>query len=148
MGLLHTIILPNLFLGGLIILCALRLDNKISLNWFIITIPTWLLILPFALLIVLHGITSQNYNVTIFEKVAISSLVPIGFITSYIFGLLRLEGYIDWNLGIIFIPNFVAVIAFYLYTRQLKTVKIVPKQDSKENEKEGEGENEIAVAQN
>ena len=133
-SLLHTIILPNLLVGGFIILCALRLDDVIKLNWFIITIPTWILILPIGILTILHGITSQNHNVTIVEKIAISTLVPIGFIASYILGLLKLEEYIDLDLSIVFIPNFVSVIAFYIYTRQLKTVKIVPKPETKEDE--------------
>jgi hypothetical protein len=129
MSLLHSIALPNLIVGGFLVLCALRLDDTIGLNWFIITIPTWFFIIPIAILTILHGIWSQNRNVTLFEKIVISSLVPIGFISSYILCLLKLEGYNDWKFSIIFIPNFVSVIAFYIYTRQLRTVKIVPKQE-------------------
>ena len=127
MGLLHSLVIPNLVVGGFLILCALRLDDVIGLNWFVITIPTWFFIIPITVLTILHGITSQNSNVTLFEKIVISGLVPIGFIFSYILWLLKLEEYNDWHFSIIFIPNFVSVIAFYIYTRQLKTVKIAPK---------------------
>lgn len=136
---MHTIVLPNVIFGGFLILCALRLDDIIGLNWFIITIPTWLFIIPVAVLTILHGITSQNHNVTIFEKITISVLVPIGFISSYILLLLRLENYISLKFLIIFIPNFISVVAFYIYTRQLKTVKIVPKvEEVKEEGNEGQ----------
>ena len=67
-GLIGSIIWSNLLIGGFFVLCALRLDNIISLNWFVITIPTWLLIIPIAILTVLHGITSQNKSVTLFWK--------------------------------------------------------------------------------
>lgn len=127
--LLNSILCPNLLFGGFLFLWALRLDKIIGLNWFIITIPTWFIIIPIAILTILHGITSQNQNVTICEKVVISITVPIGFILSYILILWRLEGYLDIKLTIILIPNFVSVLAFYLYTRQLKTVKVAPKAD-------------------
>lgn len=136
-GLVNSFVMPNIFMGGFLVLCALRLDEVIGLNWFIITIPTWFFIVPIAVLAILHGITSQNKNVTLFEKIVISALVPTGFTLSYILILLKLEEYIDLSFLIIFIPNFVSVIAFYIYTRQLKTAKIVPKQDD-HNEEEKE----------
>jgi len=86
-------------------------------------------------LTVLHGVTSQN-NITLVEKIIISCLVPIGFITSYILILLRLEGYINISLLLISIPNFVSVFSFYLYTRQLKTVKVAPKIEFPANQEE------------
>jgi len=113
--------------GGFFVVCALRLDGAISLNWFIITIPTWIIIIPIAVLTILHGITSQNKSVTLFEKITFSALVPIGFTITYILILLRLEDYISLRFLILFIPNFVSVFSFYIYTRQLKTVKIAPK---------------------
>ena len=143
-GLIGSIIWSNLFFGGFFVLWALRLDGIISLNWFIITIPTWLFIIPVAILTILHGITSQNKSVTLFEKITFSILVPIGFTATYILILLRLEGYISLRFLILFIPNFVSVFSFYVYTRQLKTVKIAPKpEESKIRENNA---NEIAAA--
>lgn len=67
-----------------------------------------------------------------FEKITISCLVPIGFTISYILIILKLEGYLKLRFLLLFIPNFVSVIAFYIYTRQLKTVKVAPKPGGEE----------------
>lgn len=141
-GLLNSILLPNVLFGGFLVLWALRLDGKIGLNWFVITIPIWFIIIPVAILTILHGITSQNKSVTLFEKIVISCLVPIGFTTSYILILWRLENYTDASLLLLLIPNFISVFAFYLYTRQLRTGKVMPKpEDSKEPERRSNQEN-------
>jgi len=137
-GLLSTIILPNLYFGAFWFLAMLKLDGVIEWSWFILLIPFWLFMLPMVILMILHGITSKAKSVSIVEKVIIAFLTPSGFLASLILCLLRLDGILDWNLVWLFIPNFVSVLAFYLYFRQLKALRIRHRTVPEKSESQGD----------
>ena len=98
--------------------CA-KLDGKLTLNIFVILIPVWLLLLYGYGFMVLVGLASKNSRVNTCEKIFLSLLVPIGYTTTIVLALCRLEKYFELPIYIIIIPEGVSILFLYLYVRCL-----------------------------
>ena len=89
------------------------------MNIFVILIPVWLLLLYGYAFMVLVGLASKNSRVNTCEKIFLSLLVPIGFTTTIVLSLCRLEGYFQLPIYIIIIPEGGSMLFLYLYVRCL-----------------------------
>ena len=115
---LNTLVISGFVVCFSVLLCA-RLDKAISLNFFIVLIPMWMLLLYMCVYLVLIGLASQNYKVNNAERVILSLLMPFGFLTSTVLSICYVEGYINCSLGYLYIPQAFSFICFYLFVRCL-----------------------------
>ena len=97
-----------------------RLDSQISVSWFVILIPLWLILLPTAALTILYGLAAQDKTISVVERVIISTLVPLGFLITLVLFILKIEDTIDTKNYFILIPHWVSLLALYIYKRYFK----------------------------
>ena len=105
--------------GGFFALLCLRLDRTIDTSFFIILIPFWLFLIYCSIFLVISGLASTNQRVNKCERVALSVVVPIGFILSIVLGLCLVDGYAAFPVYVTFIPLVASLIFSYLYVRCL-----------------------------
>lgn len=96
-----------------------RLDKKITLSYIVILIPFWILLIYGSAFVVVLGLSSQNAKVKKCDKIFLSLLVPIGFITSLILALCVADGTFEGYLGFCFIPTVASFLFLYIYARCL-----------------------------
>ena len=117
-------LLPNsLLISGFavtfsVLLCA-RLDGMINLNFFVVLIPVWVVLLYFCSYLVLVGLASKNYKVAKSERLVLSLLTPLGLLASAVLSVCYVEGYIRCSLGYLYIPQACSFGSAYLYIRCL-----------------------------
>ena len=89
------------------------------MNIFVILIPIWLLLLYLYAFMVLVGMASKNSRVNTCEKVFLSLLVPIGFTSTIVLALCRIEKYFEIPIYMVIIPEGGSMLFLYLYVRCL-----------------------------
>ena len=122
---LNVSLLPNcLLVTGFVhvfsyLLCA-RLDGQISLSFFVVLIPCWLLLLYVCSYMILVGLASNNSKVNKGERLILSLFVPLGFLTSTVLAVCYADGYLDSvKLGYLYTPQLASFLGAYLYARCL-----------------------------
>ena len=119
-GLIPNFIIFTAYNYGFFILLCLRLDKRIKLNYFVILIPIWLMLLYVTIFTTVVGIASRNNRVNSCEKVFVSLLVPLGFFTTIILAICQIEGYIKFKfVAYLFLPQLLGFLMLYLYVRCL-----------------------------
>ena len=91
----------------------------ITLNYFVVLIPVWLVLLYICSYLVVVGLASKNYKVTKSERLALSLLTPLGLLASAVLSVCYVEGYIRCSLGFLYIPQACSFVSAYLYVRCL-----------------------------
>lgn len=97
----------------------MKLDDNISLSYFVILIPFWVFLLYLSTFVVISGLASTNQRVNKCERIMLSVLVPIGFILTIILGLLLADNHASFPIYATFIPLVASIIFLYLYVRCL-----------------------------
>ena len=122
--------------GGLyafLFLTAQRLDGKNELSLYLLMLPAWISAIPIFIYIILQGLAAQNMRVSRTEKCALSFIVPLGFLATFITLMWYSEQYMARPadklytdddpplrlLKIIFVPHFFSLVCLYLYLRCL-----------------------------
>ena len=150
-----TLINLLLFPGSVFVFLFLlgqRLDEANDISYFILLIPVWVCALPVFAYVILNGIAAQNTKINKCEKLALSVVVPFGFLLTLVLLICYVEGLLtrDAQLPIlrqagqagngevtgvpgdtlimVFLPHFVSLLCLYLYLRCL--VRPVRVQDS------------------
>ena len=118
-GLIPNFIIFAAWNGGFMYLFCAKLDQQLTLSIFVILIPFWILLLFLYAYLVLVGLASKNSRVNTCERVFLSLLVPIGFTTTIVLALCRLENYFQLPIYIIAIPEGCSMLFLYLYIRCL-----------------------------
>ena len=93
-GMLPNFLLFGAYNYGFFILLCLRLDKRIKLSYFVILIPVWIMLIYIIVFATIVGIASHNSRVNSCEKVLVSLLVPLGFLSTIILVICQVEGYI------------------------------------------------------
>ena len=133
-GLIPNFLLFASYHGGFFAMLCLRLDDRISISYFVILIPLWVFLLYMSAFLVVSGLASTNQRVNKCERIFLSVLVPIGFILTIVLGLCLLDGYAEFPVYWTFVPLVISIVFSYLYVRCLvkpsksEFVKVKPEQ--------------------
>ena len=115
----------------------MRLDGEIETSFFILLIPLWVFLVYLSAYLVISGLASTNQRVNKCEKIALSVLVPIGFILTICLGICLLDDLVDIPVYVTFIPLVGSLIFSYLYVRcffkptRTDFVKVKPEKNEK-----------------
>jgi len=107
------------FQYGFSYLMCQRLDKETTLSFIVILIPFWIIIIYGSAFVVILGLSSQNAKVKKCDKIFLSLLVPIGFITSLILALCVADGTFQSKFVYCFIPTVASFLFLYIYARCL-----------------------------
>ena len=108
------------------------MDGENEISYFVLMIPVWVAIIPFFAYIIINGLAAQNTRINSFEKVILSSIVPLGFSISLFLLIWNVEEG-SWEetgpkrkiLKFVFVPHLFSLLSLYLYLRCLvRPVKI------------------------
>lgn len=97
-------ILASAFVIVFSVLFCMRLDGNTNLSFFVVLIPVWIVLLYFCTYLIIVGLASKNYKVNKQERLALSLIMPLGFLTSTVLALCYVEGYLRCSLGYLYIP--------------------------------------------
>lgn len=119
LGLLPNYLFFVALSGGFGTLLALRMDGYRGISLFIILIPLWFFFVYVIAFLILVGLASKNKKIRTYEKVLLALVPPLGFITSGVLALCKLEGHLDSHLWVLFMPELLSALFLYLYVRCL-----------------------------
>ena len=97
-GVLFNILVIPLGVYAFWFFLAQRIDGDNDISFFITLIPFWIAGLPLIAFIILTGIAARNTRIDRCEKLLISIVIPIGFLTTIILLLLYIEGLVDFGI--------------------------------------------------
>ena len=103
-GLVPNSLVASGFVVVFSVLLCMRLDGQIHLSFFIVLIPVWIVLLYICSYLVIVGLASKNYKVNKQERLALSLLMPLGFLASTVLAICYVEGYFKCYLGYLYIP--------------------------------------------